>query len=372
VFGYQEEYEARIPAADLRTLAAAQTVEMRIRGKAFTLGERERPHLSKVAAFTTASTPAPVPVSSAATPAGSAFDARALLEPFESQPLPEPSLPKQALPSPLESPVWALFVAEGEGSRYLIAAQLAKDATWDHEAERYNFGPRSGPYLAVGDSVSVFSVRTGRTVRLAVHERVWGGPGEVAYCFVLLEPVGWAYFLDPMAGLFSSDPDAPDEMFALPFAFRDARAVAKPSGRVHAALAALHFKAYTDKRAKDEREGAIPEYVGPASTAKEMLASIESPYNGNWALWEGPNGPINLLSAHLADDYGDKGQDTWVTFLIRDDGTQIARMEGRYNPVFSADLDGDGVQELVTSQGVVRFRGGRWVFPKAGESEYCD
>lgn len=356
VYAYEEVYIARFSVGDLQVLASSASTEMRIRGKTFKLGASEQEHFARVAAF------------AAAPPAGT--DLLAALVLAESAPAQEPALGKQAIAEPLLSPVWPVVALSARGGpRYTVTAQTVSRPEYVGGQEPAPIEPVA-PYLAVGDSVSLF-LSNGVAKRVPVKERIWGVPGENAYCSVLLDPAGWAYFLPVEDALFpASYQDTPPDAVALPVAFQDAREIGTPSGAPRDSIVAYFQRAYADTRASDEENGHVPDYAGPAHTPHALRDMLD--YDRGWASWDGPAGRMHMLSASLMDDYSDHGMDTWITFLVDDSGREVARNGGRYSAVGSADLNGDGVPELILRQGVVYSQGDAWILPEPKAGEFCD
>ena len=371
VFAVEEDYVAEIPADEYRRLTQAAQLEMQIRGKTFKLGDKEianfrrvAPHLGSTPPAPAASTPqsrAPAASSGALTPA----QMRQILEHLESEARAEPRIAKAPMPLPLQSPVWDITAGVAGSTSFAVAAQL--------DVYREGSEPPvtpSRPYVTVGDTVSVFIREPAVALRLPVTARVYGEPGNNAYCSVLLEPSGWAYFLPADPRLIPREDDRGILAVALPVPFRSAKPLLPTPAATKARLAALHYRDYLAARDSLKRSGMTEDQLFGLHQPAELTDML---WPGALGTWDTPEGQLSFLSESLRDDPSDHGGDSYGTYIIRSDGTVVYRSRGGgYSLVATADLDGDGTLELILSEGIAYQKNGKWIFPKGRESVYCD
>lgn len=86
----------------------------------------------------------------------------------------------------------------------------------------------------------------------------------------------------------------------------------------------------------------------------------------------GPGGyNLAAYSAWLRDDYADGTPNTTATFIIDGWGNTVARSQGNVDMYGTVDANGDGVDEIVTSSGLIRWDGAQWKFPPVYNDEPC-
>lgn len=86
----------------------------------------------------------------------------------------------------------------------------------------------------------------------------------------------------------------------------------------------------------------------------------------------GPGGyNLAVYSAWLRDDYSDGTPNTTGTWIIDAWGQPIARSSGNVDIYGTVDADNDGIDEVVTSSGLIRWDGNRWRFPPVYSDEPC-
>ncbi|MEO5799249.1 MAG: hypothetical protein ABIZ70_15615 [Gemmatimonadales bacterium] len=86
----------------------------------------------------------------------------------------------------------------------------------------------------------------------------------------------------------------------------------------------------------------------------------------------GPGGfNLAVYSAWLRDDYADGTPNTTGTWIIDGWGNPIARSDGNVDIYGTVDADKDGIDEIVTSSGLIRWDGSRWRFPPVYADEPC-
>jgi hypothetical protein len=86
----------------------------------------------------------------------------------------------------------------------------------------------------------------------------------------------------------------------------------------------------------------------------------------------GPEGrPLTVFSAWLNDDHQDGTPNTAATWVVNSWGYVVARSAGHIDIYGATDVDSDGIQEVVSSRGVIRWNGSTWLFPKIYSEEPC-
>lgn len=86
----------------------------------------------------------------------------------------------------------------------------------------------------------------------------------------------------------------------------------------------------------------------------------------------GPDGyELAVFSAWLRDDYADGTPNTTGTWIVNGWGWPVARAPGNVDIYGTVDANGDGIDEIVTSSGLIRWDGTQWRFPPVYSDEPC-
>ena len=86
----------------------------------------------------------------------------------------------------------------------------------------------------------------------------------------------------------------------------------------------------------------------------------------------GPGGyRYAVLSFWLHDDYRDRRPNTTGTWIVNSWGYPIAKIASNVDVYGTVDADGDGIDEVVTSSGLIRWDGTQWQFPTVYTEEPC-
>lgn len=86
----------------------------------------------------------------------------------------------------------------------------------------------------------------------------------------------------------------------------------------------------------------------------------------------GPGGHnLAVFSYWLRDDYNDGTPNTTGTWLVDGWGIPVAKMSGNVDIYGTVDSDNDGIDEVVTSAGTIRWNGSRWLMPTVYSDEPC-
>ena len=119
------------------------------------------------------------------------------------------------------------------------------------------------------------------------------------------------------------------------------------------------------QRAAAARAAAQPLVMRSSKPRLDLPADEES-LTSVYAL-RGPDGALYAAAVRWgADPFA-------VDFVIADaTGRVVARARGRYDVEAVGDMNGDGVDEIVTDRGVIAWSGTRWVFQVSEVAAYCD
>lgn len=241
-----------------------------------------------------------------------------------------------------------LRVLDVEGD---VMHHVALQADCTHEA----------PFAAAGDTLWLIGIASGEVYGAPVTARRRIRP-DMSLEGADINETGWAHLL----GLDAASAKAVESgwFVVVPVRFPTQEITPTPDVTING-LRPVYLK---------ELEAAVQK-VSKQYSKFESAASIRSYMYGedgsgalsyaNTATLRGPRGFVHLISVSLKDDFSDHGLDTYVTYIVDARGEAIQRIEGRYTPLAVGDLDGDGVDELLTLGGVVRWDGRAWRFPPA-------
>ena len=228
----------------------------------------------------------------------------------------------------------------------------------------------SGPMAAVGDTVTIYYFPDGANLGRLRHARITRRQR-------LTPPSQWRLACDDAAHpgwLFSLEAPATSAFAVVVPGRRDlpVRRDPPPASRAGAAAA---YRRWADSTwqawlagmpPKTERETAYLHEMfwgrtGDADYARLDLFGVRGPGNRR----------IAVFSAWLHDDHADGSQNTTGTWLVDGWGTVIARSPGNVDIYGTSDPDGDGVDDIITSRGVIHFDGTTWRFPTIYPEEPC-
>ena len=226
------------------------------------------------------------------------------------------------------------------------------------------------PMANVGDSVTLYYFDDGaqlgrtRTARVTGRRRFDPPLSWRAACDDIAHP-GWLYELDapPTSSFAVVLPGAlgmPVRRYAPPMArsgskvpflaFADSawqryRTAMKPA--TERAYAFLWYNFHTDSL--------------DAGHGKRELIGVRGPNGRNLA----------VFTFWLRDDYADGTPNTTGTWLVDGWGFPLAKMSGNVDIYGTVDSNGDGIDEVVTSGGTIRWDGTRWLMPTIYSDEPC-
>jgi hypothetical protein len=103
--------------------------------------------------------------------------------------------------------------------------------------------------------------------------------------------------------------------------------------------------------------------------AEERLLAL-APATGH-ASFNGPDGPLNLVSTPGFDDFHYNTLGTWFTYIFRDDGTVVYQTHGAHFPRATLVDPELGYEVLLTTTGTIRPHADGWTFPNPDKPEPC-
>jgi hypothetical protein len=226
------------------------------------------------------------------------------------------------------------------------------------------------PLGIVGDTVTVYYFPDGANLTRSRHARITRRQR-------FLPPQSWRAACDAVAhpGWFFSLDAPATSSFAVVIPGRHEMPVRREPPPLARAGAAPYYKAWTDSvwqryadklQPKSEREHASLWYSFHTEK-KDALWSRIRPIGVR-----GPNGHnYAVFSVWLRDDQKDGTPNTTGTWVVDAWGRPVARASGNVDIYGTTDADGDGVEEVVTSSGLIRFDGVAWRIPTVYPDEPC-
>lgn len=226
------------------------------------------------------------------------------------------------------------------------------------------------PMGAVGDTVTIFyfpdgqNLRTMRTSRITARQRFDPPATWRAQCDDVAHP-GWLYTLDAPA----------TSNFAVVVPGRHTLPARNPAPPFAKAGAERFFRLWADtvwqryqERMKpdSEREYAFLWYNfhsddKDAGWGRTPVIGIRGPEGRNYG----------VFSVWMRDDHRDSTPNTTATWIVDAWGLPVAQARGNVDIYGTSDSDGDGIDEVVTSAGLIRWTGTDWNFPKVYSDEPC-
>jgi hypothetical protein len=190
-------------------------------------------------------------------------------------------------------------------------------------------------------------------------------------------PTSWRAACDEVAhpGWFFSLAAPPTSAFAIVVAGKREMPVVRPAPPLAKAGAEFAFRMWADSawlayeqrmqpRTDRERASLYYSFHGEAADAgwsKVKLFGFRGPRGHDYA----------AFSVWLRDDSRDGTPNTTATWIIDAWGRLIARAPGNVDIYGASDGDGDGIDELITSSGLIRWAGEAFAFPTVYPDEPC-
>jgi hypothetical protein len=100
---------------------------------------------------------------------------------------------------------------------------------------------------------------------------------------------------------------------------------------------------------------------GDAGFGKVALLGVRGPGGYRYA----------VFSYWLHDDYRDHRPNTTGTWVVNGWGYPVAKIPGNVDIYGTVDVERDGIDEIVTSSGLIRWNGSEWRFPTVYSEEPC-
>lgn len=228
----------------------------------------------------------------------------------------------------------------------------------------------TAPLGAVGDSVTIYYFPNGATLGRYRH-------AVIARRTRTTRPAAWRRACDTRAYAgWQYQLKAPaSNAFAVVLRGTLDEPIDRPAPPLARSGAASYFKAWTDSvwhryetkyAPMTERQHATLYYNFhtdslDAGWRRIKLWGIHGPDGHNYA----------VFSAWLRDDQTDGSANTTATWIVNGWGYPVARAPGNVDIYGVSDADGDGIDEVVTSAGVILWDGSEWRFPQVYRDEPC-
>ncbi len=228
----------------------------------------------------------------------------------------------------------------------------------------------SVPLGTVGDSVTLYYFPDGanlsrmRHAQITRRERFLPPTSWRAACDNVAHP-GWFYTLDA----------PPTSSFALVIPGTHAMPMFReppPLARLGAAAA---YKAWADS--VWQRYVTVMQPVSDRESASLWWNFYTDAKDALWSrlkFWglRGPNGHnYAVFSVWLRDDHKDGTLNTTATWIVDGWGRVVARHDGNVDIYGVTDADGDGIDAVITSSGLIAWENGAWQFPSVYNDEPC-
>lgn len=226
------------------------------------------------------------------------------------------------------------------------------------------------PLGAVGDTVTVFYFPDGANLTQRRHARILRRQR-------FLPPQSWRAACDDVAHpgwFFSLDAPATSSA-ALVVPGRHEMPVRRDPPPIARIGAARYYKAWTDSvwqryvaklQPRTEREHASLWYnfhteERDALWSRVRMIDVRGPGGHRYA----------VFSVWLRDDQKDGTHNTTATWVVDAWGRPVARQPGNVDIYGTSDANGDGIEEIVTSSGLITWNDGAWRIPPVYPDEPC-
>ncbi|HZI99031.1 MAG TPA: LamG domain-containing protein [Gemmatimonadaceae bacterium] len=277
----------------------------------------------------------------------------ALLKAFGATVIPGRENTEVAEPGSSETPLIGKLIWPAGGSGNPVVAQI--DSGNLH------------PMAASGDSLFLFNSQFKRVGSVKIVRRAALKANEP--CSGMgFDADGWAYVIEQTKVGRPSEEEPP--IVALPV-------VPTHAGLVKATTAERMAFRPVLKALLDSAYGrAIKNFGGQEEYARiiqsgELKRIIYNDQSGNSRLdtqpyfrVRGPGGaPVFVTSIQLGDDLSDHNGNTRLLLIVGARGNVLARRDGSFNILTVGDTNGDGVDEIILSEGIVGWSGKHWMIP---------
>ncbi len=226
------------------------------------------------------------------------------------------------------------------------------------------------PLGAVGDTVTLLYFPDGANLSRIRH-------GTITRRQRFLRPTAWRSACDNLAyNGWLYDINAPaSSAFTVVVPGRFDMPVRRPVPPLAGAGAAVFYKAYADSVWARYEAKYSPMTDRERSTLYYNLYtdSLDAGWHRvrSWGV-RGPRGyNYAVFSVWMRDDQTDGSANSTSTWMVNAWGYPVARAPGNVDIYGVVDSDGDGIDEVVTSAGLIRWDGTTWQFPAVYRDEPC-
>ena len=227
------------------------------------------------------------------------------------------------------------------------------------------------PMGVVGDTVTLFMFPDGANLSLTRHatiraRRRFDPPESWRKACDDVAHRGWMFELDAPA----------TSSFAVVVPGRLPMPQRRPAPPLAQKAALKYFLPFADE--------AFARYTAVVAPKTERAADYlrsdfyQQSNDGGWTRKQmiGVRGPggynYGVVSFWLRDDYPyGRGTNTTGTWIVNAWGYPVAKAPGNVDIYGTVDADGDGVEEVVTSSGMIRWDGAQWRIPPVYSDEPC-
>lgn len=242
------------------------------------------------------------------------------------------------------------------------------------------------PLASVGDTVIAFALpyRARGEPRMVdapnmapmtvvARRRLAVPPGQGASCGLMPSYPGWYYALSGDL----SPLDLPDDeewmptIYAVraPFSWQEPVEAPEAAAAVYRERHVEFARRIAEERVRAYRGGYSPELIRNWIMGEDGRAGAD---NLEFLSLRGPKGEmLAATSFRLNDDPSDHGEETQRTIIIDTDGNVIFSFPWELRIITAIDLDGDGVDEVLTTAGTIYWDGERWSGPEVLEPVWC-
>ena len=227
------------------------------------------------------------------------------------------------------------------------------------------------PLGSVGDAVTLYLFPDGANLTRSSYATIRGRRR-------FDPPISWRRACDDVAHrgwMFELDAPATSS-FAVVVAGRLPMPARNPAPPLARAGGLQFFMAHADSAYQRYRAVVAPQ----TERAEAYLRSdfYQTTQDGGWSKKKmfgvrGPDGRnYAVVSFWLRDDYPyGKGSNTTGTWIIDAWGIPVAKAPGNVDLYGTVDANGDGIDEIVTSSGMIRWDGTQWQLPPVYSDEPC-
>jgi hypothetical protein len=226
------------------------------------------------------------------------------------------------------------------------------------------------PLGAVGDQVTIYYFPDGANLAQRRHARISRRQR-------LIPPNSWRLACDDLAHpgwLFSLDAPATSAFGIVVPGRRELplRRDPPPASRAGAAVA---FGRWADSTWQDWLGSMPPKTERQTAYLRNLFFGDAEDAGWHRVPLFGVKGPggrrLAAFSVWLYDDRDDGSHNTTGTWLIDGWGNVVARAPGKVDIYGVSDPDGDGIDDVITSRGVIHWDGSAWQFPVIYSEEPC-